>query len=542
MVDISQLLAGAAQTNADWNALPNINKSYWEGLDQNFKGRQRDVFANGIPTNDDGSPNYAEAAKRFYQVGDINNANTMSNLDIQRQQLKLGQDASRALGGIESGNGQPPLNVPTVNPGSNAPPSMSRTASAVVAPPINQGRPQQAPTTPAVSSGAGNTATGPNSIVGIVGGLGIPDELAGPIIAQVSALAKTDPNAPLNPQLAPRIAQIAQAVVQRNQQAGAPQQAQPQAPPQQAPVDTRGTAPTTQDPNIQGRMAQYMQIMSNPALPQTVRDAAKSRLEALQKNSELTGNQKEYENAVRQGFKGTLQDFMAETEARKTGATEDAKLLATKYQTIVDAGVKAQQEIPQLEMLQGQMNDPNFYSGVGEKYNLMFKRLKSAAGIDPDAAVPQEFLRKATAAGVLASFGALKGLGPIRVAEMNLAKQAAAAPENSIPANKLLVEIQKRTYQRQGDIADMAQAYKERNGSLDAGFDKQVTAYFRANPIFNDAEIKDFHNAIGEAPATQGAAPQKFSSPSDVHAAVAAGKLKKGDQFLDPTGKTRVVP
>jgi hypothetical protein len=146
---------------------------------------------------------------------------------------------------------------------------------------------------------------------------------------------------------------------------------------------------------------------------------------------------------------------------------EEVKASTTKYQTLVDGGVKAQQEIPQLEMLQEQMNDPNFYSGAGERYNLMFKRMKAAVGMDPDAAVPQEFLRKATAASVLASFGALKGLGPIRVAEMNLAKQAAAAPENSIPANKLLIEIQKRTYQRQGDIAEMAQNYKEKNGVLD---------------------------------------------------------------------------
>jgi len=46
------------------------------------------------------------------------------------------------------------------------------------------------------------------------------------------------------------------------------------------------------------------------------------------------------------------------------------------------------------------MNDPNFFSGAGEKYNLLYKRLKSAVGIDPEAAVPQEFLRKATAANV----------------------------------------------------------------------------------------------------------------------------------------------
>jgi hypothetical protein len=80
---------------------------------------------------------------------------------------------------------------------------------------------------------------------------------------------------------------------------------------------------------------------------------------------------------------------------------------------------------------------------------------------------------------VLSSLGALKGLGQIRVAEINMAREAAASPDNSIPANKLLVEISKRTHQRNADIAEMAQNYKEQNGTLDAGFDKQVTAYYK---------------------------------------------------------------
>jgi hypothetical protein len=144
---------------------------------------------------------------------------------------------------------------------------------------------------------------------------------------------------------------------------------------------------------------------------------------------------------------------------------------------------------------------------------------------------------------VLSSLGALKGLGQIRVAEINMAREAAASPDNSIPANKLLVEISKRTHQRNADIAEMAQNYKEQNGTLDPGFDKQVTAYYKQNPLFTDAEIKDWHKVIGEqktaaAPSSQ----PKFSSPADVHAAVASGKLKSGDAFVDANGKTRYVP
>ena len=151
------------------------------------------------------------------------------------------------------------------------------------------------------------------------------------------------------------------------------------------------------------------------------------------------------------------------------------------------------------------------------------------------------------AANVLGSLGALKGLGQIRVAEINMAREAAAAPDNSVPANKLLVEISKRTHERNSEIADMAQNYKEQNGALDAGFDKKVTAYYKAHPLFTDAEIKDWHKVIGQSPQKTAsvASPSgqmKFSSPSDVRAAVAAGKLKSGDAFTDSAGQTRYVP
>jgi hypothetical protein len=143
---------------------------------------------------------------------------------------------------------------------------------------------------------------------------------------------------------------------------------------------------------------------------------------------------------------------------------------------------------------------------------------------------------------VLSSLGALKGLGQIRVAEINMAREAAASPENSIPANKLLVEISKRTHQRNADIAEMAQGYKEKNGTLDPGFDKQVTAYYKKNPLFTDGEIKDWHKVIGENKQPASNASRQFASPSDVHAAIAAGTLQKGDSFVDANGKTRYVP
>lgn len=386
---------------------------------------------------------------------------------------------------------------------------------------------------------------------------GIPNDQLGAASASVGRQLGVDPTAPIDVN-DPQVRNVLVPAVQRLKSMGLGQVVQPgQAQPQSAPANpqqnqgtfgapsalpTRGAVPTGTDPEIQKQIAVYTSIASNPAYPKSVQEAAMARLKALQDQGQPTGPMKEYDLARRQGYQGTFQDFNAENEAKKTAATEDAKINIKKYESLVEAGTHAQQEIPQLQMLQTQMNDPNFFSGSGEKYNLLYKRLKSAVGIDPDAPVPQEMLRKVMASNVLGSLGSLKGLGQIRNAEIKMAQTASAAPDNSIPANKLLVEIALRTHQRNADIADMAQAYKETNGTLDAGFDKKVTAYGKQHPLFSDAEIKNWHQVIGESKQASVGGAQKFSSPADVHAAVASGKLKKGDTFTDPNGVRRIVP
>ncbi len=554
MADIDSIISGVGgNSRYDFSTFGDPVKSYFDANKQRSEKDLRESFKGGVPLGPDGQPDFGAMARTLYQHGGLEQGNAAANLDLQRQSLRLGQEASAAMGRAEGG-GAPPQ--PTVGPSTSrntVTPDPGKRMDGMASPAPSQPRSQATVMTVLDAQGIPNDQLGAAS-ASVARQLGINpidindskvrnvlvpavQQLKRMGVGQVVPEGQPSPAPQVVPQQPGAIAQAAP------QPAGNPQQDQgtfgaPSA------IATRGAVPTGGDPEIQKQIAMYTAIASNPSYPKSVQEAAKSRLEALQRNAEPTGPMKEYDLYRRQGGNLPFNEWQADTEQRKSVATKDAESSIKKYDAIVEGGVKAQQEIPQLEMLQEQMNDPNFYSGAGERYNLMFKRMKAAVGMDPDAAVPQEFLRKATAASVLASFGALKGLGPIRVAEMNLAKQAAAAPENSIPANKLLIEIQKRTYQRQGDIAEMAQNYKEKNGVLDPGFDKQVTAYFRAHPIFTDDEVKDFHKVIGQPVAPKSGTPSgpQFSSPADVHAAVASGKLKRGDSFTDPNGKVRYVP
>jgi len=543
MADIDQIIAGGAgaSSRADFSKLANLFDSYYKGRDEYVKNDLRDAFREGGPTDANGQPDFGAMAKVLFQKGGLNEGVAASNLGIQRDQLRLGQQVSANMGNAEGGappTGGDPIvgpstsrNSVTIDPGKRS----------------DSNAPTASPTQPKAT------------IMTVLAAQGIPNDQLGAASASIGRQLGVDPTAPIDlndPQvrnvLAPAVMQLKKMgigqVVPQGQPSPPPQVIPPQGTPQGQPnpqlnpqVDqrtfgppaatpTRGSVPTGMDPEDQKRIAYYTAIASNPAFPKSVQEAAKSRLEALQRSVEPTGPMKEYDLARRQGYQGSLQDFMAENEAKKTGATEEAKLNAAKYQSIVDNGTKAQQEIPQLQMLQEQMNDPNFFSGAGEKYNLLYKRLKSAVGIDPDAAVPQEFLRKATAANVLSSLGALKGLGQIRVAEINMAREAASSPDNSIPANKLLTEISIRTHQRNADIADLAQAYKEKNGSLDAGFDKLVTQYGKQHPLFTDAEIKDWGLSIGRAAKGEKSASNPATPPME-----GAKKAPDGNWYLpDP--------
>ena len=543
MADIDQIIAGGAgaSSRVDFSGLGTLPDAYWSGKEQRAKNDLREAFKNGVPLDAAGQPDFGAMAKVLFQKGGLAEGTAASNLDIQRQQLAAGQQAAEALGRLESG--QPQSNI--------GPPSASRGATVTATPSANRGGQTDIPQPPQPAGGA--------TVMKVLAAQGIPNDQLQAASESVARQLGVDPTAPIdinNPQirnvLAPAVAQLKRMGIGQPAQPGQPQQQDiPPVNPQQnqgtfgAPpaTSTRGAVPTGMDPEVQKQIAVYTAVASNPAYPKSVQAAALARLKALQDQGAPTPDIKNYDLYRRQGGNLPFNEWMADNESRKTAATEEAKLGAKKYEALIENGTKAQMEIPQLQLLQEQMNDPNFFSGVGEKYNLFYKRLKSAVGIDPEAAVPQEYLRKATAANVLSSLGALKGLGQIRVAEINMAREAAASPENSVPANKLLVEISKRTHERNADIAERAQNYKEKNGTLDAGFDKEVTAYYKKNPLFTDAEIKDWHKIIGQTKPLQAASgQQKFASPSDVKAAVAAGKLKSGDSFQDSNGVTRYVP
>lgn len=553
MADIDEIIAGT-RGNVRFDvgaAIGDPVKSFFDASKQRAEFDTRRAFKDGVPLDENGQPDFGAISKTFFQKGDFGQGIAAANLDLQRQQLKFGQQQSTGIQNFEQGGS--PTQQSIISPSAN------RSPPAPGGPPVRQPQPSAA-TPPGSPQG-----DRPGSIVGLVSVMGIPDELAGPIIGQVSAMARIDPNAPVPPELLPRIQQVVQAAVQRMKGGdqppgpqGAPQtpqgppmqpgqpmagpvpipqprppeapqaqqvaQAPPQAgPPQQmpqpgqpGPVTNALTTPDAQQApsRVQQAIAYYAGIMSNPMSPKTNVELAKTRLEALQKDSNLTPEEKNYAHAVSQGFRGTAQDLAAKVEADKTYAAENVKSYVKKYDAIQANGDRARVDIPQLDLARKLTEDPNFYSGVGEKYNLLAKRALVAIGGDPNTAAPQEAFRKIVSNSILDQIKSMAGTGQIRVAEIKIMQDAAANPDNTPQSNRLLLELSSRLQKRSAAIADMAQNYN--NGRLDSGFDRKVADYDRRNPMITEAEIPNFRAIIdkgaGKPPTTQAATANPYEA------------------------------
>jgi hypothetical protein len=377
MADIDQIIAGGAgaSSRADFSGLSKIFDSYYKGRDEFAKNDLRDAFKGGVPTLPDGSIDYATMQRTLYQKGALDQGNALSGISARAGELAALDRAD--------GQAAPQTIV--------SPPSANRSASAVVAPPLNKGGVSQS-SAPQASPGGDQ----PGSIVGAVSAAGIPDELAGPVIQQLSALAKTDPNAALPPDVAQRIQQVAQAAAQRMKTGQTPQptgiqpqQAAPQAPPVMAQSQP---APPPQGfqppPNVVA--AQNDPILKRLTLLSASQDkqiaaAAKVRLESYLKDRELTGPLKEYQAATKQGFKGTFEDWQNRADENTTERDILTKSLLPKIDKSQETAVAARDDITAIHRSREELDQKGgVFSGAFADKKLYLAKVAEALGV-PDA-------------------------------------------------------------------------------------------------------------------------------------------------------------
>jgi hypothetical protein len=541
MADITQLLANAADTKADFD-FGKLNKSYFEGRDQFAKNELRDAFKDGVPMKD-GQVDIQSVMKTLFQKGDIAGGVGLIGASAGMQDRAL-------LAGLDK---------PQASPELNSPPSSNRGASVPVAPPLNRGGAQ--PT--GQPSQAGSGQPGRTATLGqILTAQGIPNDQIGTASTSLARqLDLQDPNAPIdmddprvrnvlgpaiqqmkrsgigqvvqNGNMPPQPVQTAQAIPQQLQP---PQQAQavPQQPMQQAAQPSPAQIDAQNDPILK----RLTFLAASP--DKATAAAAKVRLESYLKDKEATTEMK---NAGASGM--TLpqyQEKQGELASQQAGSTERAKADVKEQQEYIDQGRMAQTRLGTLNTISNIVSsDKNLNLGFGSETTLKVKMALEKAGMDFGDLSGAQLIQKLN--GILASESS-KSFST-RPTQFEFKTFLANNPGLALDekGNVRMLGILAQNAKREADLGKLARQNRDNWDN----WDNVVEKYDREHPIKDPTTGKALsnHSIIAPASPQAGSPPssqQRFSSPSDVHAAVASGKLKSGDAFVDANGKTRYVP
>jgi hypothetical protein len=229
---------------------------------------------------------------------------------------------------------------------------------------------------------------------------------------------------------------------------------------------------------------------ANPLMPEGPQKVAMEALKIGLADARLTDKQREYyETYVPQEIAaGRIPKSFDEYGKPDKYKEESSQLYAKDFKTINEAGRKAQATLGTLSAMRSAMNDPNFYSGAGaESVVLPLKRAIIALNGDPKAAASMEVFRALANKSVLDNMGGSLGTG-FSNADREFVVGQVAGLQNTPDGNRALIEITEKVQKRAVEIAKLAQNYEKRNGKLDSGFERELTTWAEANPLFPEVE------------------------------------------------------
>lgn len=272
---------------------------------------------------------------------------------------------------------------------------------------------------------------------------------------------------------------------------------------------------------------------NNPAQAQALEKTADSyaarRTQIMEYLSK--GAQAEHESALRvqeqaaaipNESKVARDPAVTQFELTKAQNANDVDRFGKQADAIDAVGSKAPDAMQNIKLAQRETLSPDFSAGTFRVGTDAWKRLVSAVGANPNAATPSEVFDKVRAGNILDQIKGMAGTGPVRVAEMKFIDTMVANRDNSVPALRTLLEIQRREWQRSQDIQQLKLDYKD--GHIDNGFKKIVNQYVSSHPMFSDDEMK--HPNLLSLPT--------FNDPSEIPPTFPKGasfRNAKGDVF-----------
>lgn len=339
-------------------------------------------------------------------------------------------------------------------------------------------------------------------------------------------------------------------------------------------------------PGSAQRVQWLVRAMSHPAAPEGAKEGMKAllanELQMDRENRQMTPDQKEYAWRVANGFRGSVEDMLAEkrkgadpaiiqeyeyakrnngytgslldytkskAEAGATRVTQNANTNAENEQDKVaqkdlgDFQVKtregnraASSSLASIRVMKQLVDDPSFYSGTFGGLATEAKKAAASLGLGAaDGARANEGFRKLSSQFILDKAGGSLG-GGFSNGDRQFIEQTGPNIENTPAGNKLILEMAERVAARQQEVHRMMVDYKRtHNGRIDDGFLSQVDAYGAANPVFAGLENMPGVAAPTSRPpagtpapgqrdaSTQGLKPAPADEVANARAAIASG-------------------
>jgi hypothetical protein len=175
--------------------------------------------------------------------------------------------------------------------------------------------------------------------------------------------------------------------------------------------------------------------------------------------------------------------------AEKTYDQGQGKAYSDLMGELQTAGRNAPTRLANLNEARRLLDTPGFVAGIGtEKFALPAKQLLAKLGGDPNAPASMEQFRALSNKAVTDALGGSLGAG-VSNADVAFLQRQNTSLDNSIGANKQLIDYAARLTDRQRKVADFARDYAKNNGGrLDIGFDAALSRWADANPVFPEAK------------------------------------------------------
>jgi hypothetical protein len=308
--------------------------------------------------------------------------------------------------------------------------------------------------------------------------------------------------------------------------------------------------------NLRAKAAQFA-ALKNPEMSaafekqaQAYDDRAKGIHDAITKNSELTGAQKDARDPSVSASEAAK--FRAQ-EAAKTGGRDplefarqgeiqkaDAKYYDSLHKGLAGSGMIAAQQKQNIDMLRQVAAAPSFMPGTGSELSQMYQRAAAQFGINTTGAAPREIFNQVSARILADQFSGLKSMASetgetgarIFKSMLDIEEKANITPGDTIEGIKAKLNLLDKTGDLMMKWADKADEYKLKHGSLDAGFDKELRAEVAK------ARIENVVPSAAKAPPS---APALNSEAEAIAWARKAG-LKPGDPMKLPSGRIVAAP